>query len=248
MFKSQKQKLQDQQISESERLVSLLAEHESTYTAMMAQYTRIDSECIAMAAQYSAELAAGSPRASATALELRTLRWKRDAIKAAFSRRRDELINQAAAFTESVIRGFIEFCLALSKETLRLGNVETEKVISYVDGSKRFLVRQNADRLAELRERIQAGVQAVRSLRDHPLGRVLDAIEKYKREFAAFDTEELESAEVDEQQLADMRAKPEEPKFAKGMMTNSGYIAINPKDSNKIGQLSDRISNLEKNL
>jgi hypothetical protein len=248
MFKTTKQKLLEQQIGESARLVNLLAEHESTYTSVMAEYTALDSQCIPLAARFNAELAAQSPQAACTALELKALRWKREAIKQVYSKRRDELLQQNASLTEPAIRDFIEFCLNLSKETLRLGTIETEKVISYIDGRKSYKVRFNGNRLAEFREAIQAAVGVVRALRDRPLSEVLDRISEFKAEFAAFDTETMEPAELTEMQHRDLTARPEEPRYDKAQMTGSGFVPINPKDVSKIGQLSDRISNLEKNL
>jgi len=246
MFKTAKQKLQDVQVAESARLVALRLEHEATWPTVKLSFDAEDAKAIKLAAQYTDELAAGSPRASATAIELKAQRWRRDRIKHDFSRRRDELHHRNASITEPVIREFIEFGHALSRETLRLRTVTTEQVIPLVDGTTTYRVRHNENKLSELRERVLACIGVIRAMADRPLAEILNRIEEYKTAFSDFDTTELEAEELNQRQFSDLTARPETPRSDSGIMTADGdVLTLGEPAADRLGR---RIAKLQKEL
>lgn len=243
MNKSQKQKLLEEQIAEDARMIALLEEHRSKWPETKRRYDALDKKCIEIAAKYNAQMAAGSPEAIVTALELRKLRWERDAVKSEFSRRIDSLRNPHLGIVEPVILAFGQFALELSQKTLTLGRAVTEKVIPYADGAKKYVVRHNAGKLAQLRGQIQEAVRTVREMRERPLGEIMERIEKFKQEFNDFDSEEMEVEEVDEIKYSDLNQKTEPTKSDTGLLSAKNFINLNqsPRErlETKFAQLKD---------
>lgn len=244
MNKSVRQKILDEQITESARLVKERLQHEATRDEMLAAYSELDEQCIRLAARFNSEALAGSPRALVTQVELKAKRWARDNVKHQWVRTRDALANSNHGLTEPHIQTFNQYCLDLANATLGLRHVTVENVIPRVDGTRTYVVKHNLDRLTQKREAIMAALNEVRALRDEPLSELLATIEKRKSALDEIDTEEVEGAELNEMQYGDMVARDEPKKGGSGILLPNGEVAIiGESESARLGRRLDKLAN-----
>jgi hypothetical protein len=199
----------DSQARESSRLVHELEQHESTHGVMMVEYNRIDGECIVLAAQLNAEMAARSPKAGVTALELRSLRWRRDGPKHDHARKREDLQRQNETLTTPEIRPFCEECLNRVKRLIDARHVEREENYYTPEGTRRIRVRHNLAALNRSKDAILAAMSFVRSMQCHSLTEIREAILRYQAEFNGLDFNTLEVEDMSPDAARDLEARQE---------------------------------------
>lgn len=233
------QQLFSRQSAESETLAGRLQEHRSTHAAMMEEYKKLDQICIQLAARMLPEQTAGSPRAAITLAELRLARWRRDAVKAAWSREEQAIQNPLLGIATPHIWGFKNRCLDRLKNLPKeFQAVPTGEKFTMESGKRDaripcIEIETNWQAVEKARQMILAAMHSITDFQLRPLRELQAEIERLEAEFDAFEFDETTKVEMPESsyRLAKRDAGPEP----------------NPAGE-RINELSGRIARLEKSL
>ena len=207
----------DGRYCEADRLAKGLAAHEAKWATVEAQYKQVDrEECVPLAGQLQAARLAGSPTAIAIEADLKRARLKRDGIKQAFQKTRDEYHRGLESLTCEPIQKFVEYCLDYARS---LSKRYQFRVIedSHDPQGKRvrstILVGHNSAKLAAARDHVFEAMGIVRKMQHSTLFEVEAQIKEYTKEFENFELDVLEVEEVSDQTDTDLRPKEEAGKL-----------------------------------
>ncbi len=216
---------------ESERLVRELEAHEAGWPALKTEFDKIDKQCVVLAQRHLAEVYAGSPKAIETEADLKKLRWKRDGIKSAFSRKRDELLTKIQAHTRHDIDEFVIESLDRAKSLGRLYQFQRIATAQNIlTDRKTVRITHNGAALESARDRIFEAMKQVRAMQNRPVAEVRARVAEFEAEFAGFRLSTMRVEEVSPRQAEEMR--PES--------SSVGYAA------EKLNSLSARLDALER--
>ena len=184
---------------ESQSDVDALEAHEKTHDAMMAEFDRLDTLCVEAARELAPLAAAGSPKAFAAQAELKTRRWKRDGVRSAWQRERNELVNRVERWTREPIYAFHERCLDRVRGLSQLYvYTRVESIRNPYTEEISVRIRHNSAALAGAQELIFRRISEVRAMQTRTLKAVEEKIAECEKEFYTLDTNTLEIEEVTE--------------------------------------------------
>lgn len=235
----------------SQQLVDELAAHTATWPAVLAEYNRLDAECIPLARRVLELREARSPQLAAAEATLKLARWKRDGTKQRHSLRRDELHRQIEAFTRDPIQKAVLDWIDLVRGLSKFYRFEKIEPSHDFDGKrKRYGVKvsHNADALDAAKKRIFAALNEVRDMQHCSLSAVEKRIAELNMEFSNLDISTMVVEDVSEDQANDMKPqKQDSGDMDKATLMPGGKLHIHPRVTDgKVQDLSDRISKLEK--
>jgi hypothetical protein len=212
---------------ESQSLCDALAEHEATKPEVDAEYNRLDDICAPLARKVSDLSIAGSPRAFEAQAELRRAKMVRDGVRAAYGRKREDLLRQIQALTREPINKFHDRCLQLVKGLSSLYQFSRlETVRNPFNDRVLVRIRHNGAALQAAQDLILRRMREVRGLQDCPLEAVEKRIGECEREFYLIDTSTLEVEEVSESVARTMKPSNPTAELAGDRISNlSGRIA-----------------------
>ncbi len=203
----------DGRYCEADRLSRELAAHEARWTAVEAQFMQVDrEECIPLAAELQAARVAGSPMAIAIEADLKRARLKRDGIKQAFQKTREEYHRGLESLTREPIQKFVDYCLDYARSLPKKYQFRVIEDSHDLQGKRvrgTILVGHNSAKLAAARDRVFEAMGIVRKMQHSTLLEVEVHIKEYTKEFESFELDALEVEEVSDQTEPDMRPKEE---------------------------------------
>ncbi len=203
----------DGRYREADKLAEGLAAHEAEWATVEAQYRQVDrEECIPLASQLQAARLAGSPAAIAIEADLKRARLKRDGIKQAFQKTREEYHRGLESLTHEPIQKFVDYCLNYARSLSKKYQFRVIEDSHDLQGKRirsTLLVGHNSARLAAARDRVFEAMGIVRKMQHATLSEVEARIKGYTEEFESLELDVLEVEEVSDQTATGMRLKEE---------------------------------------
>jgi len=246
-------KLFDSQSRESEGIVKDIEAHQAKWPEVKNEYDRIDAECITLAAQLTAERAAGSPRALSTEADLIALRRQRDGIRHLHQLRRDELLRAIEEITRPIISEQAERMLDLARRLPEKYQFSKSSELDARGNARGVRIQTNAEALAAARDTILDARQKLLDMRHCTLAAIEEFIRAFDRIYELLDFSVLQIEEMTPDQARDRAPK------AHGTENNQTGIIVGPDpkdhivltnttDSVRLDNLAKKVSKLEEHL
>jgi len=191
------------------RVCDELLAHQKTKPAMEREFCEVDRICIELATRANAAKAAGSPTFIELDATLRQERYRREAIRQAWTDRLHELQRQAELFSRPEIVRYNESALTMLKNLSKMARIREEREGFTPEGFKRITVEYNLPALREAREKILASITTVRQMIHQPVAAIRQKIAELEAEFLRIDLDAMTATVVTPTELQDMKARPE---------------------------------------
>ena len=225
------------------RVCDELLAHQKTKPAMEREFCEVDRICIELATRANAAKAAGSPTFIELDATLRQERYRREAIRQAWTDRLHELQRQAELFSRPEIVRYNESALTMLKNLSKMARIREEREGYTPDGFKRITVEYNLPALREAREKILASITTVRQMIHQPVAAIRQKIAELEAEFLRIDLDAMTATVVTPTELQDMKARPEPGTMTSGylMSPNSPVVKVGVSTAEVVSDMIEQL-------